>query len=346
MFRIQQINPIYLQRGGVLFITSLPVISVAIAVIGITSILLGNLNAIAQLGLEANCLVLGMSVFVCIFDLVIFSHIKLPSPQTEGPSFNEEEGIDFVKEFPEEISLKVFYYLDVKTLGRCSFVSQDWRRIVLQDSLWNLRDHFPSLKVFDEKSWKQFIDLEHFRMEVDDIPPLNQRAVIPFLLQMEKLSIENNKGITFLTMPKGLTLGKLNEIAHLGTQEGVIRYIFPQVLSHFKDLAVENTFRLFITNNILEGSRDKYFHTQSGLVEQHGCEISGFLELATLLVISSQCYEERLYSTLPWTHARCQETIEGSRLIVGGFAKTGFAIFYSGINSSSFNYGVSAMLIT
>ncbi|KAJ6230242.1 epithelial cell-transforming sequence 2 oncogene-like [Anaeramoeba flamelloides] len=46
-------------------------------------------------------------------------------------------GLDFMKVLPEEISLKVFSYLDPKTLGMCNSVSQEWNRITNDDLLWH-----------------------------------------------------------------------------------------------------------------------------------------------------------------------------------------------------------------
>jgi hypothetical protein len=115
---------------------------------------------------------------------------------------------------------------------------------------------------------------------VEDAPPIDKRAIIPILLTLHTAKwIKEKSGITFLTIPKGLSILKLKKITRISP-------IYNFELRLEKEVLVEKTYRIAITNSgiLVEG----YFFTTplSGV----GARVPSLLSAATLFSISSRDY--------------------------------------------------------
>ncbi|MCC5832596.1 MAG: F-box protein [Chlamydiales bacterium] len=253
-------------------------------------------------------------------------------PNTNAALPPVERGLDPVSYHPLSISLTIFSYLSPNELGRIRRVSKQWGRLASMLSLWNaldLRKLSPSLKVFEESDWKTHVDLSSFGLDVSDAPPLDKRQAIPFLKRcIYSLSIEENAGVTLLTIPKGLTFKKLVKLAgsFKGENRPRFRYIWDRISSEIRDIPVDKTYRLVITNNVFKNSRNLSTSDQEALVKERGCEIPSLLEAATLLVVTYMSTQQRLYNDKPWTYTRCSERGDRYQLVVGGFTLGGLSV--------------------
>ncbi len=66
------------------------------------------------------------------------------------------------------------------------------------ESLWknfNLKKLFPKLEIIDEAVWKAHIDLNKYQLSFEDIPPNDNRQIIPLIKRLFcNLKIENDAG--------------------------------------------------------------------------------------------------------------------------------------------------------
>jgi len=195
---------------------------------------------------------------------------------------------------PKDVILTIFCYLGAFGLAKCREVCRSWKNLAFTKTLWDnldLQKEVPSftIKTFDGSDWKTHVDLERFKLSVDDEPALDKRVVIPFLVKRISTSVHRiarNTGITILTMPKGLTLNKLVELAQ-SPKEGksVPLADIPYFISdEMRNLPVNQTYRLIITNNVFEKQNGRLsFEDQDKLILEIGCTIPRALEAATLI---------------------------------------------------------------
>jgi hypothetical protein len=234
-----------------------------------------------------------------------------------------------IDSFPHELILSILALISAKELACCSCVCKKWKVLASNSALWNqydLRKIFPKLNIIDDNIWNRCIDLKAFDLQVSDLAPLDQHKTILQLKKLFNVKVENDAGFTLLTIPKGLTINKLIEIAKSPKQGSATRfhYICQEILKHFGDMKVENTYRIMISNSILKGTRDQPVNSLQEMLSQIGCEIPRAIELATLCVLSYISALEfpppRLYADRPCTYSYCFEKIEEASLLVGGYS--------------------------
>ena len=201
--------------------------------------------------------------------------------------------------------------------------------------LWknlNLKNLFPRLQVLDEKVWETHIDMTTYELDAaGDFP--QDKQMIKTLKNFASLQTEGESGITLLTLPKGLTFNKLVKLAQSPKQGNAAKfdYIFDRISEDLGDISVDKTYRVVITNNVLQGSRNRSIADQQDLVDILGCKMPEMLTVATLVIlthISSPAVPSliRLYNDNPMTFTRCSELIAGRNLVVVGLAPAGFCI--------------------
>jgi hypothetical protein len=89
---------------------------------------------------------------------------------------------------------------------------------------------------------------------------------------------------------------------------------------------------VFMTRNVLLGSRDQDFESQKALVERNGCEMPDALIAMTLAMVTYMVSQEFLFGrgAERWTYTRTLDevVIRGARyrIIVGGFAPAGLNV--------------------
>ena len=325
--------PLYKTIAG--FASVLAITAIAIAVIGLTASTGGPFNVIVGLGFTTNGFILGTSIFILILDLVWIGTLckqkkTFPASRTQTVLNSNvtdsaiEEGLDPVSYHATEVNLIIFSNLSANELGISCLVNKQWRTLASMPGLWNaldLRKFSPLLKIFDELDWTTHIDLSSLSLSIADAPPLDKRKVIPVLKRLlSSLSIEGNSGVTLLTIPKGLTLNKLVNLAGSPKLGNATNFgdIWSSISAKLGDIPVDKTYRIVITNNILMASRNLSLRAHKKLVHKFGCEMPSILEAATLLTVRYMSSQQTLCSGSPWTYVRCSEQVDGYKSVLGG----------------------------
>jgi len=330
---------------GVVGISAITVI--VLTIIGLITTLSGPFNAIVQLGMGANGIFLGSSIFVFVLDLAWITVLckktkepfSLPKPESlkQGspssalvPAVSEEifNDTDFLSRQPQEILHEILRYLSPIELAKCGELSRKWRRLKSHTLLWdafNLRKISPLLNVFDELDWAKYVDVTLMKLEMGDEPPLDKYQVIPFLYRcLSSLPIEGDAGITLLTIPKGTTFNNMLKFARSSIVGTKIAYILGRISSKIGDIPVDKTYRIVITNNVLKKSRDLSIKRQKALMKKTDCEMPRVLEATVFLVVATFMNLEKCPYTGVYTS--CQDQIDGYHLFVGDFPPYGIYV--------------------
>jgi hypothetical protein len=225
-------------------------------------------------------------------------------------SIKREEDMDcqdVIMRLPVELILSIFSYLSIKGLAISSLVSKKWRHMVSDPSICDIRyltEIYPSFKVIDASDWAQHVNFREHELSTEDEPHIANRAwFISLLKQFSSLPIERKAGITLLTIPKGLNLNKLEEIGRGLTHFGLSRLIKEAI----GEIQVKKTYRILITNNVLEESRNKSITEQKALANGLGCTRPKVLEAVALLVMTYLVSKKRLYSDYLLGGTRCED---------------------------------------
>ncbi len=205
----------------------------------------------------------------------------------------------------------------------------------------DLRARFPSLTIIDKEDWENNVDLKALNMSVSDLLPLNRDKIIPILEDFSSLPIENDAGITVLTLPKNLTLNKLMKIA-VSPKKGKVaklEHVWEKILQEIGDIPVDKSYRVVISNNILKGTRGlDSFHPE----EHAGCEAPKAIEIAALFIQTYMSSGKTLYLNDPTAYTRCKEGINDDwQVVVGGAASEGLYMHIDNYEES--NYGMGAV---
>jgi hypothetical protein len=232
------------------------------------------------------------------------------------PSVERSETIaseDCLSQLPEETIQRIFGYLSRRELGLNSQVSRRWYRLSSDPYLLNaaLTITFPSLSIIDASRWaKCFGDLSRYGVSVEDEPPIDNSTSIPILKQFSSLPIEKklretneegerikeDAGFTLLTIPKGLTFNKLVNMAEEG-DKFKFKCIWAEISKEIGNIEVDKTYRILITNNILEGSGGLFLEEQKAFVKKtFKCEMPNVLAALALIVTTFIDSGKRLYS--------------------------------------------------
>jgi hypothetical protein len=317
--------------------------SIALNIIGLKTESSGPFNGIVQFDATAHGILLGSSLVVLTLDFAWIAALykKTKEPSVSQPEFSQCESLqsalvitiegidekDRLSQLPDEMILKVFGYLNVIELAKCGEVSKRWTGLASDATLWNasiLRNVFPSLRVFDEKDWQTF-----FGLEIRDAPPLHKQ-IIPELKKFLSLPIERNAGATLLTIPKDLTINKLVHFMNSLKERKKISLIeiWKPIPEKFGNIPVEKTYRLVISNNILQKSRNQNAIDQKNLANKINCKIPTLLEVTVLFLAIFMNSNDRLYGEYPSTFTRCRERVHGYQSIVGCFSHNCLDIKY------------------
>ena len=109
------------------------------------------------------------------------------------------------------------------------------------------------------------------------------------------------------------------------------KYIWNRILNELGDVPIEKSYWFVMTNDVIEGSRNKNYAHQKALIAwktRSECQLPSLLEAIACCVMHHMTSGEYLYGTDPLTYTRCQEQIEGIPLVVGGFASAGLFVYY------------------
>jgi hypothetical protein len=187
------------------------------------------------------------------------------------------------------------------------------------------------------KYWEQFelklfcpelriLDAEAQGVTVSDKPQINKLAILKCFHKLAP-HVENNEGLTLLTMRKGLTL---NQLVAIAAKAGMTVEIFwDKIVQELGDVPVEQTYVILITNSVFKESRNKSYALQKDLVGEHGCEMPTVQEYVALCVFTNIFFQKCLYGQNPWTYGRTSTQFEGFPLIVGGSAPARLSVYNS-----------------
>lgn len=292
---------------------------VCAAAIATTALAIIRLSAFKDENFTGSGIVLGISTFVLVLDLVwiaIRNHKKTSSvPQPQN---------DPVKFLPQEIVSYIFSYHTAKQLCKNCLVNKQWYQFASDPILWSrfdLKKLSSFLSVIDGKDWANHVDLSSLGLSVDNVSKLNVAKIIEASKKCYSYSwIEANKGFTVLTIPKGLTweiLEKIGKSSSLKDHQTLFRN-FPYDQKIFIDKAYE----IVITNTVFEKSRSLPRDEQIKLLAEMGFEMSKAFEVATLIVATNTILKKGLYDDDLTLYTRCAE----ANLIVGGFNSDGILV--------------------
>lgn len=178
------------------------------------------------------------------------------------------------------------------------------------------------------------LDAKMQGVEIDDEPSIN---ILETLKAFKKLApfVDENAGLTLLTMTRGLTLNQLVKIA---MQKGmVIEFPGGKLLQNLGDIPVEQTYRILITNSVFINSRYMSYDVQKDLVSTHGCEMPTLQEYVALCVLTNTHFSQCLYGKNPYTYGRSSTHHENRFLTVGGCAL--FTLYVDNDRLNSLSHG-------
>ncbi len=252
-----------------------------------------------------------------------------------------------------ELILNIFSYLPPKDLARAGRVSKDWKEFTSDPLLWkafDVKKLFPNLSIFDEKAWPIYFNLTEFGLSVEDTPKADYRFDIPVLYTLFKSNRIRPSGLTILTIPEGLSLCKLEKMAS-SLQFGnptKIDFIAPIIRNLYGDITVKRTYRVILTNDILEGTLGfEEMDAKKKIVEEEvKCELPGFLAVATLCIVSYISSPKQTPTSLygKKTYTDCSEQIDNDVVAVGGFGQAGLAICSHAYDFESHGAGAQKIL--
>ena len=149
-----------------------------------------------------------------------------------------------------------------------------------------------------------------------------------------------------------LTLNYLGELIQ-SPQEGghATEYIYypDYVRETIGSQASGSSHWVLMTKDVLPGSRNKSYQDQCALLAAHakrtglGYKVPGALEAAVVMLLHYVRSGERLYGDNPWTYTRCQKSVRGKQLLVGGFSSGGVSIIYDLDCYVPSNFGIAGL---
>ncbi len=259
-----------------------------------------------------------------------FEAKSIECPSIKGDWYKGYEIADIQQQaFPErdipiEIVPQIFSFLKFQDLGRILCVSKQW--CVSASSPIACSKIRSWIDVIDQFSWQTHVDLKTYGLFVVDEPSFDINRDLPLLKKGLSLKIEDKKGITWLTIPKGLSINKLVRIGEALSGKYLQKIFRPYLIKECKEIEenteVDKTYRIVITNTILESSRSlKSIEAIREFMARHpGCRQQALLETIALCVMTFIATGKRLYKeTNPkkTTFTYCTEQNGDSSIIVG-----------------------------
>jgi hypothetical protein len=244
----------------------------------------------------------------------------------------------------DKIFIKCLSYRDVRGIQALACTSKPISKNIhflkeekcLVDTLY-LQETFPDLRILDTNILPDLQVYEKFHINMFTLVK-GQQDLNPH--------VESNEGTSILIMRKGTTLNKMVDYAKSGqTEEEKMRIDFypRDIPTKLGEDAVEETYVVLITNNIIKNSRirNKAYSLQCELVrDEHQCELPTALEYIGLIVLTRKIYNQCLYGRDPWTFGRSSTLFEGSPFAVGGSAPARLSVCYiSGFGPESHGAG-------
>jgi hypothetical protein len=272
--------------------------------------------------------------------------ISIEESQVENSKAKDPFGI-----IPREVVSLIFSYLNLHDLGVSRRVSKKWMERASQPDLW--KAVICRELAFSSKNWAQWnadiVKGVDFAKEHLSLPPN-----IVEELRRSYNAFPGGKSIKethlLVRMPKGLTLNKLGELAkeYFPNNRDGYRFIGSEIVTELGDKSADEFAWMLMTKEVLPESRRKNYDQQKKMIEELvkktgiPYQVPTTLEAATCILADYSRSEKRLFSDSPRTYTRCQESIQGYRVFVGGFAPAGLLVNNSFLHDSD-SCGVAAL---
>lgn len=223
----------------------------------------------------------------------------------------------------EEALCVIFEWIARKDLIHCPLVCKKWQRIIHGDSrflgvyirlLHNpfkhsevektafLKTIFSKLNVIDEQVWREHVDVKAYNLTFGNVSPLDLRKLFPLLSNLSKqatpkgffksqsldYSINQNKGVTLITLPKGLNGKTIREL--LGR-------ICIDVRKWDEFCVTLSASRVLITNDIFNVTRSMPRKKAEKVLQKMGYSCPEILSICIVLL-----FEELQWETLVKQH--------------------------------------------
>lgn len=219
-------------------------------------------------------------------------------------------------------------------LYNARLVCHDWNGIATE--LLKVTHLFPKAPFMGRRTWEAHVDLEKYGLECEqqEVPRLFKKREFGIFKQMEN-NVESEQGISFVTLPKGLSLRKLIQFAADPKKGNATKIHCPEkLLEKIGDVEIEKTVTVALTNGPFIGTRGPDFCTEQPVINmRHNCstpEVLPFLALAVLRLMSSNAKEPvRILNEDPVIYIRCKEMIGERDAVLGDFDQEGLKIHES-----------------
>lgn len=255
----------------------------------------------------------------------------------------------FINRLPDELLNKIFSYLQAKELSHCLSVTIKWKTLASDNNLWKAL--YPTL-IFGKEQWVEYFGdpgqerpLPKNIYEIIESPcPFFPQAKIKhthiLVLIPEKI---NNEPLNLDTLGKLIKVPKKNFFTRFG-------YGCTSDLSELEWKACTTyPYWALMTKDIIPGSSNQTYQEQLTYIAkqtkptkhiQFNYTAPNILE--TCICIFSrfiQCRE----TLFPSSRTRCQEGINGSQIIIGGFFNAKLQISHRSKDERNFYIGIGAI---
>ncbi len=250
---------------------------------------------------------------------------------------------------------RIFGYVGPQELVALSSVSQLIRSVVfdsgpdsmggrlwrgLNDSQWT--DYIKlsaKCSMIDQEVWRTSLRLSQFLIANGlEVPPERlgldyYNDVLPGMKAVNSLPIENNAGLTYIVIPKGVTWRMWSdELAQALGKPTCFEHMSSSVPAAYWDSPVEKAYAFVITNSVIENSKRVSFQRRIELPGKNGCEVIDGIDHLALLALTYIVTQEqstsregiRLYNDNPWTYTCVR--INDLFFEIGGFAPGGLSV--------------------
>jgi hypothetical protein len=217
-------------------------------------------------------------------------------------------------------------HIDTTRTGKVCYL---WRLVAHNNNIWlnaNLERVFcKKLSFFDENVWKTHFDCSEFDLtfELPQDKLISKIKTIAVLKQFNiSLKIEKDLGFTLLTLPKGLSLSKLQNLIQSPKKGSPCQFEIPIFLKGLKDFVVDKTYQIVITNNILSGSENSLPDYYANYYQQFDIEIPKLLEIATLCTLTYITSFPSIYLLCEGGPSTiCSDETDEMNFVIGHFSK-------------------------
>lgn len=205
-----------------------------------------------------------------------------------------------------DIENLIFQELSLASLANCASINKHWNLAIST--------------YLSQITRKQCVELSGFRLSILDVEQLefitNSGLIEPIIVEPKSnflhllkqvmiLSpqVENDQGLTLLTMPKGLTLNKLVQIA--ANHGMLLNVVSGWNTDLLRGVPVGETYQILISNSLFLDTRKHSVQEQNCIVEALGCRMPYLLEYCLLCVATQIVYQKQLYGNREDTSPIC-----------------------------------------